>query len=48
MFSVQLPVTSHFKIQWLYTSTVLDELNDPRPEAEELVISLEASAFREG
>lgn len=46
--SIQLILLSHFEFQWLYSSTVLVELNDPLPEAEELVISLEASALREG
>lgn len=48
MCSIRLTLTSHFEIQWLSSPTVLDELNDPLPGAEELVISLEASAFREG
>lgn len=46
--SIWLTLTSHPEIQWLHSSTVLDELSDPLPEAEELVISLEASAFKEG
>lgn len=44
----QLTLTSHFESQWLHSSTVLDELNDPLLEAEELVLSLEDSAFRGG
>lgn len=39
---VQLTLTSHFEIQRLYSYTVSDELNDPLPEAPELVMSLEA------
>lgn len=46
--SIQLALTSHFEIQQLYSQTLSDELNDPLPEAQELVISLEASDFREG
>lgn len=39
---------THLKFNGFYSSTVLGELNDPAPEAEELVISYEGSAFREG